>query len=83
MLLEIVANARDVGRYFHAVGQADSGDLSDSGVRLFRSLGSNFGSYAALERRIIKYRSVLFGIKATCQSHGLRFPGGLVSFAPD
>ena len=36
MLLEVVANAWDVGGDFHLVGELHAGDLSKSGVRLLR-----------------------------------------------
>src|SRR6188768_850604 len=34
VLLQVVADARDVGRDLHAVGQAHAGDLAQGGVRL-------------------------------------------------
>src|SRR6266540_4636692 len=37
VLLEVVADARDVGRDLHAVRQADAGDLTEGRVRLLGS----------------------------------------------
>src|SRR4029077_12278934 len=39
VLLEVMADARDVGRDLHLVGQAHAGDLAQGGVRLLRRHG--------------------------------------------
>ena len=36
VLLEVVSLARDIARYFNAVGKTYSGDLSEGGIRLLR-----------------------------------------------
>src|SRR6266511_3718428 len=48
VLLEVVADPRDVGRDLHAVGQADAGDLAERRVRLLRGHGADDGADAAL-----------------------------------
>src|SRR3989338_8914849 len=49
VLLEVVADARDVCRHFHAVRKADTGDLPERRVRLLRGHGSHLHAHAALE----------------------------------
>lgn len=64
--------ARDVGGNFHAVREADAGDLTDSGVRLSRRLRGHLGADAALEGRRIKSRTILERIKTAGQSRHAR-----------
>ncbi|MDB5266712.1 MAG: hypothetical protein JWN89_527 [Parcubacteria group bacterium] len=83
VLLEVVAHARDVGGHFRAVREADTGDLSDSRVRLLWGLGGHLGADASLERRVKEYGSVLDGIEPARQSDRLGFLGGLGSLSFD
>src|ERR1035437_1669871 len=48
VLLEVVADPGDVGRYFHLVGEPDAGDLAKSRVRLLRRHRAYLQAYAAL-----------------------------------
>ena len=48
VLLEIVADARNVGRRFHTVGQSDSGDLTKCRVRLLRGGRGDLRAHTAL-----------------------------------
>lgn len=72
VLLEVVSFARDVGSHFHAVSKADAGDLTDSGVRFARGLGSHLGAHTTLKRRRIEGRAVLKVVKATTKSQDFR-----------
>lgn len=65
MFLEVVALARNVGRHLHTVGEADAGDLTNSGVRLPRGLGGHLGADAALEGRRVESRAVRKRVEAT------------------
>lgn len=59
MLLQVVAFTRDVRRDFLAVGQADTGDLTDGRVRLFRRHGRDLGAHATLKPRSTAERGAL------------------------
>src|SRR6478735_3220720 len=48
VLLQVVPDARDVGRDLHLVGQAHAGDLAQRGVRLLRRHRSNLEADPAL-----------------------------------
>ena len=48
VLLEIVSNSGNVGRYLDTVGQADPGDLTKSRVRLLGGDGLNRGANSSL-----------------------------------
>lgn len=74
VLLKVVSHSRNVGGDFHAIGQANASNLTDSGVRLLRGLGRNFDANTALERSREKYRMILDRIEGTRQSHGLGLP---------
>jgi hypothetical protein len=71
VLLQVVAFSRDISGDFHAIGQTNPGDLSESGVRLLRGRGRNFDTDASLERSRVEDRSVIEDIEAACQSHRL------------
>jgi hypothetical protein len=73
VLLEVVALARDIGGYLHAVGEAHAGDFADSGVRLAGGFGSYLGTNAALKRRWIKYRAIFKQVKAAAERRRLCF----------
>jgi len=62
VLLEIVTDARNVGRHLDAIGQPDTGHLPQSRVRLFRCRDEDPDANpsllgAALERRRVRLRS--------------------------
>src|SRR5438552_3527551 len=48
VLLEVMADPRDVGRHLHLIGEADAGDLPQGGVRLLRGHGADDRADAAL-----------------------------------
>ena len=53
VLLEVVTFAGDVGRYFHAVDEADTANLTKSRVRLLRGGRVDLGANAALLRAVL------------------------------
>src|SRR5207248_1059340 len=57
VLLQVVADARDVCRYFDPVGQADTRYFSQRRVRLFRRLGIDARSNPALLRTRLERRA--------------------------
>ncbi len=67
VLLEVVAFSWDVGGNFHAVSKTHAGDLTNSGVRLARGLGSYLDAHATLERGWIKGRAVLEVVEPTAE----------------
>src|SRR5206468_2491672 len=50
VLLQVVADPRDVARDLHPIGEADAGDLAQGGVRLLRSRRVHAGADAPLLR---------------------------------
>lgn len=64
--------ARNISGHFHAVCQADTGDLANGGVRLSRGLRGHFGTDTALEGRGIKRRAILQRIKTAGQREHAR-----------
>jgi len=54
VLLQVVANARNVGGDFDAVGQANTGDFTQRRVRLLRRLGVNAGANTTALGRTLK-----------------------------
>src|SRR5664279_6558394 len=50
VLLQVVAHARDVGRAFDAVGEANAGHLAKGRVRLLRGGGEHTRTHATLLR---------------------------------
>src|SRR5579863_7373413 len=57
VLLQVVADARDVSGYFNAVGQAHARYLAQRRIRLLRSLGVNTGADATLLRTSLQRRA--------------------------
>ena len=53
----------DVGGYFHTVGEANSGDLTNGRVRLPRGLRSYLGTYTSLEWRRVEGWTILECVK--------------------
>lgn len=76
VLLEVVALSGDVSSYFHLVREANTGDLTDSRVRLTGGLRSHLHAHATLERRRVERWAVLEGVEATTKSHDLRLATG-------
>ena len=62
VFLQVVAFAGDVGNDFALVGQADLGNLAESGVRLLRRRGIDAGANTALLRVLIHRRDLAFGL---------------------
>ena len=58
VFLERVPLAWDVGRYLHAICQADTGNLTDSGVRLSRGLGGHLRTHSSLKGRRVEGRAI-------------------------
>src|SRR3989344_5324241 len=79
VLLQIVSDSGNVSRNFHAVGQTNPGNLSQGRVRFFGSNGSYLSADSPFERRWIKNRPVLFGVKTEYQSRRLGFRFGRFS----
>ena len=73
VLLEIVADARDVRRYLHPVGESYTGDFTNSGVRLPRRFRRHLHAHATLKGRRVIRRAVLKRIEATCKRRHRRF----------
>lgn len=69
MLLEVVTLTWDVGGDFHAVGETDTSDLTNSRVRLAGSLRGHLYANTTLERRRIEGRAVLQCVETTSKSH--------------
>ena len=57
VLLQVMANARNVARTFDLIGQTDTGDLTKGGVRLFGGRGLYAESHATLLRTALQNRS--------------------------
>src|SRR5713101_3896766 len=58
MLLQVVADAGDVGVDLDPVGEPDARDLAQRGVGLLGSRGFHLGAYAALLRRALERASL-------------------------
>ena len=71
MLLKCVSDARNVRRDFIVVRESDSGNLSNSRVRLTRSLRGHARAHTSLERRIVGVRSILYRIETRTKRTGL------------
>ena len=69
VLLEIVADARNIGRHLHAVGQPDSGHFAQSRIGFFGRYGFNLNANSFFKRRGIKSGFVFQPVKAALQSH--------------
>lgn len=72
MFLEVMTFTWDICSDFETIREADSGDLSNSGVRLLRSLCCNLDTYTTLEWRRHESWSVLDSIECTCERDRLR-----------
>src|SRR5919112_6471094 len=59
VLLEVVTHTRDVGGDLDAAGQAHTGDLAQSGVRLLRGGGVDAGADASALRRSLQGRRLV------------------------
>ena len=57
VLLQVVANTRNVARTFDLIGQTDTGDLTQGGIGLFGGRGLNAQAHAALLRAALQDRS--------------------------
>src|SRR4051812_5804561 len=58
VLLQVVADARNVGGHFDAVGEPDARDLAERGVGLLRGLGEHADAHAALLRAVLQCRTL-------------------------
>lgn len=66
-----MADAWNVGGYFHAVGEPNPGNFSKRRIRLLGSSGADFHAYASLERAVGLSRSVFKRVENP--RHGRRF----------
>ena len=74
VLLQVVADTGDISGDFHTIGQADTGDLTQCGVRLLGAGGTNSGANATLLGGRQGGSLVLQGVQTSLQSGS----GGLV-----
>jgi hypothetical protein len=68
VLLQVVTDTGNVSGDFHTVGQTNTGDLTQSGVRLLRSRSTNCGADTSLLGRRQIGLGALQGVQATLQS---------------
>ncbi|OCA65187.1 hypothetical protein A9R12_14230, partial [Aeromonas hydrophila] len=61
VFLKVVTFTADVGRDFEAVGQANTADLTECGVRLLRGSGVYASTHATLLRACLQRRDVTLG----------------------
>src|SRR3989344_2512491 len=64
VFLQVVSFAGNVGRNFHAVGEAYAGDFADCGVRFAGWLGRDAGADTALKGRRVERRAGLERVEA-------------------
>ena len=83
VLLQVVADAGDISGHFVAVRQADTRDLTQSGVRLLRGGGSDCGADASLLGRRQVGGTVLQGVEALLQCRCGGLVGRLLSALSD
>src|SRR5215470_11087435 len=60
VLLQVVSNARNVGRHLNSVGETDTRNFAQRRIRLFRRLRINAGTDAAPLRARLKRRAGRF-----------------------
>ena len=53
MLLQVVPDAGDIGGDFDSIGQTDSGNFSQGGIRLLWRHGLNRCAHASLDRKSV------------------------------
>src|SRR5262249_30787994 len=58
VLLQVVADAGDVGRHLDAVGQPHARDLAERRVRLLRRLGEDADAHTPLLRAVLERRAL-------------------------
>ena len=68
VLLQVVADTGDVGGNLVAIRQTDTGDLTQSGVRLLRGRGSDCGADASLLGRRKIGSTVLQSVETFCSA---------------
>src|SRR5262245_1371609 len=61
VFLQVVADARNIGRHLDAVGEATARDLAQRGVRLLRRLGEDADADASLLRTDLQRRAFRLG----------------------
>ena len=74
-----MTHTRDIGSNFHTIGETNSGNLTNSRVRLLGGFGGYFSGYTTLEGRVIENRSVLESIETARKSHRFYLAGNLLS----
>src|SRR5574343_397624 len=62
VFLQVVAFTADIGDDFKAIGQTNFTNLTQGGVRLFRSRGVHTGANAALLRALFQSRNLALGL---------------------
>jgi hypothetical protein len=79
VLLQVVANTRDISGNFHTVGQTHTGDLTQSGVRLLGAGGTNSSANTTLLGGRQIGSLVLQGVQTLLQSRSGRLVGSLLT----
>ncbi len=72
VLLQVVADTRDVTSSLKTVYELNSGDLSDSGVRLLRCSCGYLCTYTSLLRRALVGGTLLYRVVAFLENRGFR-----------
>ena len=75
VLLEVVTLSWNVRSDLHAIGKADTSDLTDSGVWLAGGLGSDARTNAAFEGCWVEGRAIFKRVKASRKCDGFCAPG--------
>src|SRR3989338_497618 len=85
MLLQIMADTRNISGDFHAVRQTDAGNFPQSRVWLFWGGGGDFDTDPALKRRAFRQlvRAPLKQVKPAVQGRGFGFVNLLDSSVTD
>ena len=75
VFLEVVTFTGDISSDFHAIGQTDTSNLAESGVRFLRGGRGDLDAHTTLERTIVERVAVLYGIDGIRHGWRLRFLG--------
>jgi hypothetical protein len=83
VLLQVVANTGDIRGDFVAIGETNTSDLTQCGVRLLRSRGTDCGADASLLRCGLVSLTVFQGVEALLHGGGGGLIGDLLSALAD
>jgi len=73
VLLQVVSDAGDIGGCLDTVGQTDSRDLTQSGVRLLRGSRGNLGANASLLRAVLVGGRIVKRIESVLENRRFGF----------